>query len=58
MAYEEEHESKPHIIIDNGSGYIKADLNNGIDEPRKAIPSIIGYPKYVNHFNFNRNQKE
>ena len=58
MSYEEDdYKPKPHIIIDNGSGYIKAGFSDEID-PRTVFPSIIGYPKYVNHFNFNREKKE
>ena len=42
---EEEEEFKPHIIIDNGSSYIKAGLSE--DEwPRSVFPTCVGYPKY------------
>ena len=58
MSYEEDdYEPKPHIIIDNGSGYIKAGFS-GETDPYSLFPSIIGYPKYVNNFNFNRKEKE
>ena len=36
---------KPHIIIDNGSGYIKAGLS-GEEWSRTVFPTCIGYPKY------------
>ena len=40
-----EYDEKPHVIIDNGTGYIKAGLS--IDEgPRTVFPSCVGYPKY------------
>ena len=45
--YEEDYEydGKTHVIIDNGTGYIKAGLS--IDEgPRTVFPSCVGYPKY------------
>ena len=45
MAEEEEIENKPHIIIDNGTGYCKAGLN-GEEGPRAVFPSCVGYPKY------------
>ena len=35
---------KPHVIIDNGSGYVKAGLS-GEEGPRAVFPSIIGRPK-------------
>ena len=38
-------ESKPHIIIDNGSSYIKAGLS-GDEGPRAVFPTYVGYPKY------------
>ena len=37
---------KPHIIIDNGTGYIKAGLS-GEEGPRSVFPSCVGYPKYA-----------
>ena len=45
MAEEQEIEHKPHIIIDNGTGYCKAGLS-GEDGPRAVFPSCVGYPKY------------
>ena len=36
-----------HIIIDNGSGYIKAGIS-GEKKPSIVIPSYIGYPKLSN----------
>ena len=42
---EEEGESKPHIIIDNGTGYCKAGLS-GEEGPRAVFPACVGYPKY------------
>ena len=36
---------KPAIIIDNGSGMIKAGFA-GEDAPRAEFPSIVGRPKY------------
>ena len=42
---EEEIENKPHIIIDNGTGYCKAGLS-GEEGPRAVFPSYVGYPKY------------
>ena len=50
MAYDEYDEYKPNIIIDNGSGYIKAGLSG--DEARAYFPSIVGYPKYPKHSEF------
>ena len=43
---EEEGESKPHIIIDNGTGYCKAGLS-GEEGPRAVFPACVGYPKYA-----------
>ena len=42
---EDDDESKIHIIIDNGSCYIKAGYSGEAD-PRTIFPSIVGYPKY------------
>ena len=42
---EEEGESKPHIIIDNGTGYCKAGLS-GEEGPRAVFPACVGYSKY------------
>ena len=39
-------ESKPHIIIDNGTGYCKAGLS-GEEGPRAVFPACVGYPKYA-----------
>jgi len=35
---------KPHVIIDNGSGYCKAGFS-GEEGPRAVFPCIIGGPK-------------
>ena len=35
---------RPHIIIDNGSGYLKAGFA-GEDGPRAKFPAIVGRPK-------------
>ena len=37
-----------HIIIDNGSGYVKAGIS-GEKKPSVVIPSYIGYPKLSNN---------
>ena len=47
MTEEEVGESKPHIIIDNGTGYCKAGLS-GEEGPRAVFPACVGYPKYGN----------
>ena len=39
----DDYEYTPHIIIDNGSGYIKAGFT-GEEEPRAVFPTMIGYP--------------
>ena len=57
MSYDEYEDNKRHIIIDNGSGYIKAGFS-GEEEPRSVFPSIVGYPKFIKHFIFARGQKE
>ena len=41
----EDDESKPHIIIDNGSKYIKAGFA-GEEGPSSVLPACVGYPKY------------
>lgn len=38
--------TKPHIIIDNGTGFCKAGFS-GEKLPKIIIPSYIGYPKYA-----------
>ena len=43
----EEDYKKPHIIIDNGTGYCKAGFT-GEALPRADFPTCIGYPKYEN----------
>ena len=43
---EEDGESKPHVIIDNGTGYCKAGLS-GEEGPRAVFPACVGYPKYA-----------
>ena len=40
----EENESKPHIIIDNGGGSIKAGFSFE-EGPKAVFPTMIGYPK-------------
>ena len=40
----EDIETKPNIIIDNGSGYIKTGFS-GEEEPRAVFPTLIGQPK-------------
>lgn len=42
----EKGETKPHIIIDNGTGYCKAGLS-GEKIPKIVIPACVGYPKYA-----------
>ena len=44
MVEEDDVESPPHIIIDNGSRYIKAGFT-GEEEPKAIFPTMIGYPK-------------
>ena len=51
MFYEEEDEHKQTIVIDNGSGYIKAGFCYE-DAPRSVFPSIVGYPKFTYNLNF------
>ena len=41
----EDEESKPHIIIDNGSNYCKAGFS-GKDGPKAVFPTNVGYPIY------------
>lgn len=38
-----EEKGKPHIILDNGSGYIKADFS-GDETPKTVFPTCIKYP--------------
>ena len=35
-------EDKPAVVIDNGTGYIKAGLA-GNDAPTTIFPSVVGY---------------
>ena len=42
---EEEEEDVPAIVVDNGSGMIKAGFA-GDDAPRAVFPSIFGYQRY------------
>ena len=42
----EEEEEKRHIIIDNGTKYIKAGLS-GEEFPTAVFPTCVGYPKYT-----------
>ena len=44
-------ENIPHIIIDNGGGYIKAGFSSEL-EPSSVLPTIVGYGK------FGENKKE
>ena len=43
---DEEGESEPHVVIDNGTGYCKAGLS-GEEGPRAVFPACVGYPKYA-----------
>ena len=46
MEEEEEYgDIKPHVIIDNGTGYCKAGLSTD-EGPRVIFPECVGYPKY------------
>ena len=47
MAEDEGGEAKPHIIIDNGTGYCKAGLS-GEEGPRAVFPACVGYPNNDN----------
>lgn len=38
-------EVKPAVVIDNGTGYIKAGLA-GDDAPRTVFPSVVGYQRF------------
>ena len=40
----EDGEDKPNVIIDNGTGYIKAGFS-GEEGPRAVFPGIVGKPK-------------
>ena len=43
---------RPHVIIDNGSSYMKCGLS-GEEGPRAVIRSCVGYPKkYFGFKNF------
>lgn len=42
-------ETKKHIVIDNGTSYIKAGFC-GEEFPKSVFPTLTGYPKYV-HIN-------
>ena len=39
-------ETNRHIIIDNGTSYIKTGISGEVG-PRSLLPTLIGYPKYV-----------
>ena len=39
-------EKKPHIIIDNGTGFIKAGFSGEL-KPKVVVPACVGYPKYA-----------
>ena len=45
MSDDESEDQKHHIIIDNGSCYIKAGFS-GEEYPRIVFPTVVGYPKY------------
>ena len=45
MSDDESEDQKHHIIIDNGSRYIKAGFS-GEEGPRTVFPTVVGYPKY------------
>ena len=63
MAESEDEEIKPHVIIDNGTGYCKAGLSVDLEElkkeaekqgnkvedilPSSIFPACVGYPKYA-----------
>ena len=51
MSNEKDYISKNHIIIDNGSGYIKAGLSDE-EGARAVFPTIVGYPKSRMHSEF------
>ena len=53
---EEEDDLKPHIIIDNGSGYFKIGFS-GEEKPKSVFPSIVGYLNYLNYMT-NNNTKD
>ena len=40
----EDGEDKPNVIIDNGTGYVKAGFS-GEEGPRAVFPAIVGKPK-------------
>lgn len=40
-------ESNPNIVIDIGSGYIKAGIG-GEEGPRYVFPTLVGYPRFFN----------
>ena len=42
-----EGEEKPALVVDNGSGMVKAGFS-GDDAPRSVFPSIVGTPKVKN----------
>ena len=42
-------ESKPHVIIDNSSCYIKGGFTVE-DSPRCVFPNCIGFPKDDNYY--------
>ena len=43
---EEDGESKPHVIIDNGTGYCKAGLS-GEEGPRAVFPACVRRQKRI-----------
>lgn len=40
----EDGEDKPNVIIDNGTGYVKAGFS-GEEGPRAVFPAIVGKPE-------------
>ena len=46
MSDDESEDQKHHIIIDNGSGYIKAGFS-GEEGPRIVFPTVVGYPNIL-----------
>ena len=53
-----EDEEQTSIVIDNGTSYIKAGLNNLIDfTPNVVFKNYVAYPKYSNLIPF-ENKKD
>ena len=51
MSDDEYSYDKPHIVIDNGSEYIRAGIS-GEEGPITVFPSCVGYQKYGNNTEF------